>query len=212
MYHVIDLPTKAKLLGKLVEKTNLELVSVLEKTNLSDDLVNLYRTFNKFQIRWVIEGDLETTGEVRITSAQDFVSQSGIQLDTPQISWFIDGKEISLKGVFIPLDYNDEQSCVGVFTEYWDSGKLFYYEFGSTFYSLNIGVRAYFQLLKYTYGTSYWPRILLTEKEAIFKNSLSDLILQITEINPIFKFDEFMKLYYSLVEVDLESNQDGNGR
>ncbi len=210
MYHLIDLPSRLNLLRKIVEKSKPELVSKLIKMEISSDFVDLYQTINKFQIRWIDSENSEVTGEVRISGSENLVERSGILLED-EINWKLNGEALFTKGTFIPMDYNNEQSCVGVFEELWSSGKLFYYEFGSMFYSLNIGIEAYFELLKHTYGTSYWPRILLIEKEVIFKNSLSDLISTITKINPSFKYDEFMILYDFLIENELESKQGDNG-
>lgn len=192
LMNLVDNTAYFEILSKKNFKQTPSLITKLEEDSFPNTIIDFYKTMNGFQLKWRYNESL--SGGVNFLAAEHLYDSTRINLKNEEIDWFIDNNSVELDGFFYPIEFITNEAQIGFFDKF-KSNQLFYYESGASFYSLNINIEGYCQLLDHTFGLDLWPRFLLGLRNISFQSDVEHFVKSLSKINPKFSVDVFKKVY-----------------
>lgn len=190
--NLVDNTAHFDILTKKNYKINTSLVSKLKADSFPVSIIDFYNTMNGFQLKWRFDETL--SGGVNFLPSEHLYDSTKTDLKQSEINWYVDNRPTKLDGFFHPIDIITNEAQVGFF-DTMKSDKLYYYDSGATFYSLNINIEGYCTLLDHTFGLEIWPRLLIGLRNISFQTDVEFYVNRLCKINPKFNLDKFKNKY-----------------
>ena len=161
--------------------------------SLPPGLAPFYRQFNGFGCKWVHKTDARIAGYARFLPLEEMYRYwDG--------SWTLqpgDPDADALTNGFFPIDFFNDEACVGAFRNDHDP-FLYYYNFHGAPQNLFIGIAAYFELMCYAKAYRYWPYLILEINSGSHSRMGDELRTGMSVLNGEFDMKEFIALYHRL--------------
>ena len=185
----------------------------LLKSEGLDQLIAVYNLINGFNYEWKAtfehsppSSKNSEVGKINLVSIEEMLSHSGSvnlnQLETWTI-YDVGGSKsnVALSGRFICVDTIGD-ICAGIF----DNGdlKLYFHDFGNSFYSLDLDIFGYFKMALKSNGYSFWQQALVYhlyskgESSTYGQSSYDDFVEDMSIIFKGFDLDEYLAFFESL--------------
>jgi hypothetical protein len=198
--------------GNPANKITDESLKLLKSEGL-DQLLGVYDLINGFNVEWKAtfehsppSSKNSEIGKINLVSIEEMLSPSGSvnlnQLETWTI-YDVGGskRNAALSGRFIPVDTIGD-ICSGIF----DNGdpKLYFHDFGNSFYSLDLDIFGYFKMVLKSNGYSFWQQALVyhlyskDESSTYGQSTYDDFVEDMPVIFKEFDLDEYLAFFESL--------------
>ena len=162
-----------------------------KKRSFPNSIIAFYEQMDGLYIKWVSKKikDSSVRGVVNIMPLQEVLKS------WENVVYF--DKDDSMVN-FVPIDFFEDEACVGAFIGENKSESLYFYRFRPEPINLKITLPAYYELVLNSKGFIYWQYAIIAEIEKK-ENPMSDIFKEnMPKLFSEFDYDEFIALYNSL--------------
>jgi hypothetical protein len=170
----------------------------------------VYDLINGFFLEWSVSKKLPELfgkiGRINTETIEEMIKRYNVINLGNLATWIVydvhkKRREVEFTGRFLAVETNGD-ICAGIF----DNGdpKLYFHDFGNSFYSLDLDIFGYFKMALKSNGYSFWQQALVyhlyskDESSTYGQSTYDDFVEDMPVIFKEFDLDEYLAFFESL--------------